>query len=102
MGRGRRIRYPGAFFHCINRGNRRRLTFSSRAENSSWSRAGRWIYFNDLESVKKVPSDGGPVVLVTKNLPGYAPVESLAGKFIYVTWIGIDASDFGEWRFRGL
>jgi putative transposase len=27
MGRGRRICYPGAFFHCINRGNRREKIF---------------------------------------------------------------------------
>jgi REP element-mobilizing transposase RayT len=27
MGRGHRICYPGAFFHCINRGNRREKLF---------------------------------------------------------------------------
>ncbi len=27
MGRGRRICYPGAFFHCLNRGNRREKIF---------------------------------------------------------------------------
>jgi dipeptidyl aminopeptidase/acylaminoacyl peptidase len=72
----------------------RRLTFSSLSENSSWSKDGRWIYFNDLESIKKVSLEGGPVVLVAKNRPGWAPVESPDRKFIYVTGNGTDL-----WRF---
>ncbi|HVN80596.1 MAG TPA: hypothetical protein VMW38_16485, partial [Terriglobia bacterium] len=79
-------------------GNPRRLTFSSLSENSSWSRDGRWIYFNDLEGMKKVPPEGGPVVLVKKLPPGYAPIESADGKSIFFTDRGTDASNEGVWR----
>jgi len=80
-------------------GNPLRLTFSSLSENPSWSRDGRWIYFNSLEGdIQKVPAEGGPVVLVKKNAPGYGPIESADGKSIFFTGRGTDASNLGLWK----
>ncbi len=80
----------------VSGGNPRRLTFSSYSENPSWSKDGRWIYFNSAgpeHSIGKVPAAGGPVVLVNSNPPGFAPVESADGKAIFVT-----STDMGLWR----
>ncbi len=45
-------------------------------------------------SIQKVPAEGGPILLVNRNAPGYAPVESADGRFIFVT-----APNLGLWRF---
>jgi eukaryotic-like serine/threonine-protein kinase len=76
-------------------GSPRRLTSSSGSENPSWSRDGRWIYFSSVENViQKIAADGGPVVIVYKDTPGFAPVESPDGKFIYFNRNGADASSW--------
>jgi len=76
-------------------GSPRRLTTSSGSENPSWSKDGRWIYFSSLENViQKIPADGGPVVIVNKDTPGFAPVESPDGKFVYFNRNGADASSW--------
>jgi len=79
-------------------GDLRRLTLPSGSESASWSKDGRWIYFNSEGKIQKVPAEGGPVVVVNKNPPGFDPVESPDGKFIYLTGSGTDASNSGLWR----
>jgi hypothetical protein len=37
-------------------------------------------------------------VIVRKNVPGFAPIESADGKFIFVSGRGTDASNLGLWR----
>jgi Tol biopolymer transport system component len=88
--------HPEVYVMNISEGNPRRLTFSSYSENPSWSKDGRWIYFNSAGpeySIQKVPAEGGPVVLVVRNAPGFAPVESADGKAIFVT-----DTNMGLWR----
>jgi Tol biopolymer transport system component/DNA-binding winged helix-turn-helix (wHTH) protein len=52
----------------------------------SWSRDGRWIYFASDRTggweVWKMPSTGGRAVQVTRH-GGFAPIESLDGRFLY-------------------
>ena len=80
--------------------NPRRLTFSSVSDNASWSRDGKWIYFDDPEGIMKVSPEGGQAIRVAKNRSGYyGPVESPDRKFIYVIGSGTDASNYGVWRF---
>jgi hypothetical protein len=70
-----------------NGGARRRLT-SSAEENliPSWSRDGRWIYFQSRRSgqwrVWKAPAGGGEAVQVTHSQGG-ASFESADGKSLY-------------------
>ncbi len=64
-------------------GNPRRLTTSVASQNPSWSKDGRWIYFDSLGSVQKIPAEGGPAVLVNSKPPGWGPRESLDGRFVY-------------------
>ena len=56
--------------------------------NPSWSRDGRWIYFDSArtgeQQVWKIPADGGDAIQVTRD-GGFAPLESPDGKFIYYT-----------------
>ena len=56
--------------------------------NPSWSRDGRWIYFDSArtgeQQVWKIPEAGGDAIQVTRD-GGFAPLESPDGKFIYYT-----------------
>ena len=56
--------------------------------NPSWSRDGRWIYFDSFrtgeQQVWKIPEAGGDAIQVTRD-GGFAPLESPDGKFIYYT-----------------
>jgi eukaryotic-like serine/threonine-protein kinase len=80
-------------------GSPRRLTFSSGSENPSWSKDGRWIYFNSMKSeIQRIPAEGGSVGLVMGGAPGWGPLESPDGKFFYLTGNGTDASSHGLWR----
>ena len=63
----------------------------------SWSRDGRWIYFASDRAggweVWKMPSTGGRAVQVTRH-GGFAPIESLDGRFLYYTKVKFA----GLWR----
>lgn len=88
--------HPEVYVVDAGGGNPRRLTFSSGSENPSWSKDGRWIYFNSMKrAIQKVPAEGGPVELVRSNAPGFAPVESADGGSFFVTGAG---SDVCLWR----
>jgi serine/threonine protein kinase len=89
--------HPEIFVVSSSGGSPQRLTSSARSENPSWSKDGRWIYFDSEESTKKVPAGGGPAVLVNNNPPGWAPIESPDGKFIYLIGKGTDDSNKGLW-----
>jgi hypothetical protein len=56
----------------------------------SWSRDGRWIYFQSDRSgqwrVWKAPAGGGEAVQVTRETPGGAAFESADGKHLYFTF----------------
>jgi len=95
-----RLTFYSSGIYVINAsgGDLRRLTLPSGSESASWSKDGRWIYFNSEGKIQKVPAEGGPVVVVNKNPPGFDPVESPDGKFIYLTGSGTDASNSGLWR----
>jgi serine/threonine protein kinase/dipeptidyl aminopeptidase/acylaminoacyl peptidase len=89
--------HPEVYVVNASGGNPQRLTFSPYSENPSWSKDGRWIYFDAAagpeHSIQKVPAEGGPVVLVLRHAPGFAPVESADGKAIFVT-----DPNMGLWR----
>jgi Tol biopolymer transport system component len=70
-------------------GKPRRLTEDPAEEIApSWSRDGRWIYFESNRSgdaqIWKVPADGGESRQVTKG-GGSQAYESMDGKFLYYT-----------------
>jgi len=54
----------------------------------SWSRDGNWIYFASTRSgryeVWKAPAGGGEAIEVTRN-GGFAALESLDGKVVYLS-----------------
>jgi Tol biopolymer transport system component len=60
--------------------------------NPSWSRDGRWIYFDSMrtgeQQVWKMPAKGGEAVQLTRD-GGVAPLESPDGKFLY----------YSQWRY---
>jgi len=66
--------------------------------NPSWSRDGRWIYFDSArtreQQVWKIPATGGDAIQVTRD-GGLEPLESPDGKFIYYTKLLGEAS---VWR----
>jgi Tol biopolymer transport system component len=83
----------------VEGGQPRRLTTDAPNEDSaSWSRNGKWIYFDSdrtgASQVWKVPPDGGHAVQVTK-MGGFAPFESPDGKTLYYTK---DPFLHGLWR----
>jgi Tol biopolymer transport system component/serine/threonine protein kinase len=70
-----------------NGGRPQRLTTDPANDgNPRWAQDGRWIYFDSKRTgqgqVWKIPANGGAAVQVTKK-GGFAPVESLDGKFLY-------------------
>jgi Tol biopolymer transport system component/DNA-binding winged helix-turn-helix (wHTH) protein len=84
----------------IDEGRSHRLTTSSANDSApTWSRDGQWIYFSSDRSgtnqIWKMPAQGGPAILVTKN-GGYSPAyESADGKSLYYSK-GFMAS--GVWK----
>jgi Tol biopolymer transport system component len=91
--------HPEVYLINTSGGNPRRLTSSSGSENPSWSKDGRWIYFNSVGGgIQRILAEGGPAVVlgIDKTLSG--PVESLDGKFIYLFGNGTDATNRGLWR----
>jgi eukaryotic-like serine/threonine-protein kinase len=62
-----------------------------KSENPSWSRDGRWIFYNasdkDGRHICKIPADGGTVVKIAKG--GENPYESSDGKSIYYMTYGM-------------
>jgi Tol biopolymer transport system component/serine/threonine protein kinase len=91
--------HPEVYVMNASGGNPRRLTSSSGSENPSWSHDGRWIYFNLVGGgIQRVPAEGGPAVVLGIDKTLWGPVESLDGKFIYLTGKGTDSSNLGLWR----
>jgi dipeptidyl aminopeptidase/acylaminoacyl peptidase len=71
-------------------GSPQRLTSNSTySENPSWSKDGRWILFDTINGIHKVPAQGGPAVLVTTK-GGWGPIGSPDGKFIYSIGLSAD------------
>jgi Tol biopolymer transport system component len=66
----------------------RMTTHPANDGNPSWSRDGRWLYFDSArtgeQQVWKMPAEGGDAIQVTRD-GGYAPLESPDGKFLYYT-----------------
>jgi Tol biopolymer transport system component len=56
--------------------------------NPSWSKDGRWIYFDSArtgeQQIFKIPANGGEAMQLTRD-GGFAPRESPDGKFLYYT-----------------
>ena len=72
-----------------NGGMPQRITTDPASDgNPSWSRDGRWIYFDSHrtgeQQVWKIPDGGGDAIQVTRD-GGFASLESPDGKFIYYT-----------------
>jgi serine/threonine protein kinase len=67
---------------------RQLTTDPARDGDPGWSADGKWIYFgssrgqNQMETIWKVPVDGGEPVSVS-GIQGNAPVESPDGRFLY-------------------
>ena len=79
-------------------GNLRRLTSSSWSPSSiTWSRDGRWIYFDAGGGMDRVPAEGGTAVPVDSNTPDWFAFESSDG-VLMIGPRGTDVSGFGEWR----
>jgi Tol biopolymer transport system component len=73
----------------------RMTTHPANDGNPSWSRDGRWIYFDSArtgnQQVWKIPATGGDAIQVTRE-GGFAPRESLDGRFLYYTKALINTS----------
>src|SRR5262249_32596778 len=67
---------------------KRMTTNPANDGNPSWSKDGRWIYFDSARTGEpqgwKIPETGGDASQVTRDR-GVAPIESPDGKFIYYT-----------------
>jgi len=66
-------------------GRPQRLTFSTYSANPSWSHDGKWIYADSTAQpgICKFPAEGGPPVLVRREVDFWGTRESPDGKFIY-------------------
>jgi Tol biopolymer transport system component len=72
-----------------NGGTAQRITTHPANDgNPSWSHDGGWIYFDSArtgeQQIFKIPASGGEPVQITHD-GGFAPVESVDGKFVYFT-----------------
>jgi Tol biopolymer transport system component/DNA-binding winged helix-turn-helix (wHTH) protein len=66
---------------------RKLVTNISYFARPHWSRDGKWIYFRSQEpgrmGVYRCPASGGDAVVLSKDIDGYNPQESLDGKTVY-------------------
>jgi len=66
---------------------RKLVTNLSEVIRPFWSRDGKWIYFRSTDTGKKgvyrCPASGGDAIVVSKDIDGIDPRESLDGKTIY-------------------
>ena len=73
----------------------RMTTHPANDGNPSWSHDGRWIYFDSArlgeQQVFKIPANGGEAIQVTRD-GGFAPLESLDGKFVFYMKALMDTS----------
>ena len=71
----------------LERKPRKLVTNISYFVRPHWSRDGKWIYFRSQEpgrmGVYRCPASGGDAVVVSKDMDGYNPQESLDGKTLY-------------------
>jgi eukaryotic-like serine/threonine-protein kinase len=76
--------HPEVYVIDAGGGNPQRLTSNPAGSgNPSWSKDGRWIFFDTTHvGIQKVPVEGGPPVLMTDRW-GWGPIESPDGRFIY-------------------
>lgn len=80
----------GEFDICVISANggkpQRMTTHPTNDGNPSWSHDGRWIYFDSArtgeQQIFKIPAEGGEPIQVTHD-SGFAPLESVDGKFLY-------------------
>jgi Tol biopolymer transport system component len=56
------------------------------AANGSWSRDGKWVYFDNNAQIWRIPPAGGSAEMVTKMRPTNQGVESPDGKYVYFKW----------------
>jgi eukaryotic-like serine/threonine-protein kinase len=82
-------------------GLRRLIPDRPHTNNPFWSRDGKWIYFDAVVSgnlgIYKSQADGGTPLLVTDD-PGWAPMESYDGKFVYYYKQAPDGDQTNLWR----
>ncbi len=71
----------------LERKPRKLITNISNFVRPHWSRDGKWIYFRSEEpgrmGVYRCPASGGDAVLLSKDMDGYNPQESLDRKTVY-------------------
>jgi Tol biopolymer transport system component len=76
--------HPEVYVVNASGGSPVRLTSNPAGSgNPSWSKDGRWIFFDTHDvGIQKVPAEGGPAVPVTGR-GSWRPIESPDGMFIY-------------------
>ena len=76
--------HPEVYVVNASGGSPVRLTSNPAGSgNPSWSKDGRWIFFDTHDvGIQKVPAEGGPAVTVTGR-GSWRPIESPDGMFIY-------------------
>ena len=71
----------------LERKPRKLITNISNFVRPHWSRDGKWIYFRSEEpgrmGVYRCPASGGDAVVLSKDVDGYNPQESLDGKTVH-------------------
>jgi Tol biopolymer transport system component/DNA-binding winged helix-turn-helix (wHTH) protein len=71
----------------LERKPRKLITNISYFVRPHWSRDGKWIYFRSEEprrmGIYRCPASGGDAVLLSQDVDGYNPQESLDGKTVY-------------------